>query len=141
MTVARRSLSDLKEEKARISEQICDLLDAEDDESVSLLKTLRERRKQLDQEINNYQHAPSVSVPEAQFNSSFLGEPLPIIPETPNNALSKASNTSFLSRVLDTPGSTQLSSSGNPNAVDPANAIWSKATFPWSRDAKKALTK
>ena len=106
---------------------------------MQLLKELREKRKQVEAEINA--HSETITIGETQFNSSFLGEALRTIPETPvkidqpsRNILQTPSvirNTSFAS----TPGPTQLTGS----LSDPVNERWSKTDFPWSRDIKKAL--
>lgn len=151
MTAPLRSVVELRQEKARLSEQICDLLDAEDDHSLKLLKELRERRKEIEAEINKAPTDP-VAIGETQFTAPFIHEPLQTIPETPlhpsqqqhsinSNILDTPNvisittinhhlaNTSFLS----TPGPTQLTQ------PDPAHERWTKTDFPWSRDIKKAL--
>ncbi len=146
MTAPLRSLEELRREKARLSDQICDLLDSEDEASMKLLKELKEKRKQIDAEINNYSH-DSFAIGETQFTGPSFANATGLsfantIPETPIRPPSYSSrilmqtpnvraNTSI---TASTPGHTQLS-----NTPNPAIERWSKEDFPWSRDVKKAL--
>ena len=134
MTAPFRSLEDLRREKARLSDQICDLLDADDEDSLRRLKELKEKRKQIEAEINNYPE-DTFLVGETQFSGPLNTIPeTPLRPALPSTTILQTPHVISNTSISSTPGPTQLS-----DANDVINERWSNTNFPWSRDVKKAL--
>lgn len=160
------TLTDLKEEKTRIADQICDLLDADLDNVVLMkkLKELKERRKELESRISQMGGSnSSIASSSDQFNRfkttlpSSIKEPVTISLEDNNDLpdVSFVSATSFASTSKTVKISTPITPNNSnriPNCRDTTPSQtqlsqqkrtnlneYSHWKFPWSRNVKKAL--
>lgn len=163
------SLAELKEEKTRIADQICDLLDGDMNDPVVLkkLKELKERRKDLEAKINNLGGSnSSINTGNDSFNLSVIPATLPPAPKEPirinlDEDEDDLPDVSFVSST--TIGSSSIKKLSTP--ITPKNSYnltnikdtpsntqislfgaqgrdndkYSNWNFPWSRNVKKAL--
>jgi RecQ family ATP-dependent DNA helicase len=153
------SISELKEEKNRISDEICDLLDGDmdDPELLKKLKELKERRKVIENRItilgsmkqdfpiakNSFSRVtldddiPDISfVGDVLFSNKSKSSYSSAVPKVSTPITPRASmHTSNLSICKDTPSNTQLSASTD-SIIRSEYSNWN---FPWSRNVKKAL--